>query len=268
MRIVCPKNLLFLFIYLTMFLPLNAQKLKFEGVYSGKKMAIFNPLSNDYIGTCMQRITVNGDIYPINVSSNYLEIDLKRVGVEKDDLFNLVIEHKVDCSPIILNPYDFKSHEKGIIKDLKLHDLTLTWTSEGEITNADYVVEYRYKNRWYPLTNILSKGAGNQFYTFEIPFMVSGKNELRIYKQNLTSPRYYFANWENPEVHYRIASISVSRYIFILKNSNKLPTFYRLRDQHGVIVKSGFGDEINVSNLNSGFYRLDFNDMTTVIIKK
>lgn len=264
-----PKIFLFLSFFMLFTSSIFAQKIKFEGVYGGKKMMIYNPLASDYIGTCIQRITVNGEVYPVNISTNYIELDFTRLGTQKGDFFNLIIDHKQDCKPFIYNPQDFKSSERKNIKTIYYKNGTIHWETVDEIVASDFVIEFQFRGNWYFLDRVESKGAGNQSYNYWIPCGISGENKVRISKTNVANTDFTYVTWENPSFDYQIHSTSVTTKIHVIKGDKNAPIpFYQLVDQHGVTVKTGYDDVINVSYLNSGFYTLYLDNKKISWVKK
>lgn len=244
------------------------QKMKFEGVYSGKKMMIHNPLAPDYIGTCIQRITINGEVYPLNVSTNYMELNLHLVGLRKGDFFNMIIDHKEGCAPFIYNEQDFRSNEKNVIHNVKYDEGVIRWNTVGEVIASDFLIEYFYRDTWNEIGRVESKGAGNQQYLFTVPFRVSGENKFRIHKLNTADDSFDMAYVNDINYNFQVVSTSVTKNIYLTIGIEGVITYYQLVDQHQNIVKNGYGNSINVSNLNSGFYTLYFDNKKVVIVKK
>lgn len=254
-------------VFISFFSGLNAQQTYFEGVYSEKKIIINNPLSADLFGTCIHRITINGEIYPFNISDNYLEVDLSLLSIRKGELFSMTIDHESGCVPIIYNKNDFKFKEGVKFISLKADGNKLSWQSQSEVLLSSLLLELKFRDKWVKIAEISSNGMGNQNYEYIVPFLLSGKNQFRISKSN-TKQYYYFPVIDMTEQHYKIASNSVTKHINIIKNNKPTVTCYELKDLHGVIVKKGIDGTIDVSNLKNGFYKLYFDTKEEVIIKK
>lgn len=245
-----------------------AQQFYFDGVYSGKKMIVNNPLSVDFFGTCIRRISINGEVYPFNISDNYLELDIARVNVRKGELFSLLIEHEVGCQPFIYNKKDFTLKEIIKISNLKFENNKLSWNIQDNMLLSPFILELQFQNKWLKIAEIPSENLGNQSYQYELPFVLSGKNSVRLSKQNTENSTVYFPTKENANQAICLETSYVEKKIAFLKNNAPCVTVYQLNDSNGVTVKSGFGKNIDVTNLKSGFYTLYYDNKKETIVKK
>lgn len=247
---------------------LNAQQFVFDGVYSGKKMILNNPLSSDFFGTCINRITINGEIYPFNISDNYLEVNMAIIGLRKNDFFTMTIDHAANCPVIIYNKEDFMSSEPVKFVQLKINEGKFSWQVQNNILLSPLLLEILFKNKWVKIAEIDSKGLGNQSYEYDLPFALSGKNLFRVSKTNIKNSYTYFPIVNFKEQNCHILSNSVDKNIRFIAHLQPIATFYRLNDINGVTVKEGFGEQIDVTNLKSGFYTLYYDTKKETIIKK
>jgi hypothetical protein len=258
-----------IFAILFSFVEINyAQKEYFDGEYSGEKLIIFNPYTLDYFGTCINRVRINGEIYPLNISDNYLEVDLKRAGVKQGDLFSILIEHELGCTPSIYNKNDFIVNDKVQFENLKVQNNTLTWNVKNNLLLSPILLEMKFRDKWVQIDAITSKGLGNQSYSYTLSFLLSGKNAYRILKPNVKNSFAYFSEYTNDINPITISTSSTSKYIYFIKNKQKTSTFFQLEDSHQVIVKESFGEKIDLTNLKSGFYTLYFDNKKEIILKK
>lgn len=247
---------------------LNAQTINFEGVYSGKKLIIYNPVSSDYLGTCIQRIVVNGDIYPFNISDNYIEVNLSSLDIKNGDFFKMQIETQGDCSPYIYNKSDFKSDEAGIFTNLIFKDNLLTWKTSNEIINSPYILEMKYQSDWVKIAKIESHAPGSQSYTYTLPILLSGDNVFRITKSNTKVQYAYFPILRKPNQNLTLSSTISSRWIYVLKNNVPTSTYFKLVDSNGFVVSQGVSKAIDLSNYKTGFYTLYFDNQQQQILKQ
>lgn len=247
---------------------LNAQQLVFDGFYLDKKMIINNPLSVDFFGTCIHRITINGEIYPINISDNYLEIDLSLIGLRKNDLFTMIIDHEAGCQLIIYNEEDFMSREPIKMVQLNFNDGRFSWQVRNNILLSPLSIEMLFKGKWVEVAKVESKGLGSQSYEYALPFVISGKNIFRVSKTNTKNSFFYFPVVEMKDQKCQVLSTAIEKNIRFIAQLKPISTFYRLNDLNGVTVKEGFGEQIDVTNLKSGFYTLYYDNKTETILKK
>lgn len=247
---------------------IRCQNIYFEGAYWGKKLIINNPASVDFFGTCISEVRVNGEIFPVNISSNYLEIDVSIVGVKKGDLFTITAEHDPGCIPFIYNKNDFVVETKIQFTNLKLEQNILSWEVKGNIILSPMLIEVRYREEWKSIAMVESKGLGNQSYSYNLPFVLSEKNSFRISKTNMSTPPVYFPEKTYPSQHFSISSNAPTKKIYLIKNDEPATTYFQLIDKNSIIVKEGYANQIDVTNLKSGIYTLYYDNQKQQIIKK
>lgn len=253
-----------LFVFLT---SLFAQGLSFDGVYTGKNMVISNPKAGDFFGTCIDRISINGELYPFNISDNILEIDFKRIGLKKNDLFYLTISHSQNCQPIIYNQSDFFPATQAKIEQLKFQDNKLFWIVESEVHLGNFQLELFYRNRWVEIDQITSNGIGKNQYSYSIGSHLTGVNKYRIKKIN-SDEYYYFPTFSTSISPYSLSNTTVSKTISILQNQQKVQAYYELEDLLGNLIKKGRSETIDFSSLKAGYYYLYVDQKKHLIIKK
>lgn len=244
------------------------QYLYFDGVYTGKKMVLNNPLSSDLFGTCIHRITINGEIYPFNISDNYVEVNLAKIGLKEGDIFSVIIDHEATCKPIIYNKDAFYSSEKFEYENLSSTAKSLRWSTKNNLFLSPFIIELKFRNVWVKIAEIESLGLGDQGYELEIPFVLSGESLFRVHKANIKNSYGYFPSIISPNQNIEIESKTVEKRIYFLQNEKLYPTYYQLYDQNDLLVKKGYGKTADVTNLKSGFYTLYYDNKKTIITKK
>jgi len=266
MKKMCRLEFVFLLFFLSLTTAKAQQTSTFDGVATDHKIILINPLSDDLFGTCISRVTINGEIYPLNISQNIVSIDLRVLGIRKGDLFTMQIDHEEDCSPYIYNKSDFRLTENSTISELHIQGKEISWQTQNEIVPGDFQLEIKFNGNWVTIATIAGKGIGSQIYTAELPFVFSGKNYLRLSKTKVKTRYNYFTVFSMPEQHYSVSTTTADKHIYLLKDNKPTKVYFQLKDIHGVIVKSGVHDMIDVSNLKPGFYTL-FLDNHQIVVK-
>jgi hypothetical protein len=75
-----------------------------EGYYEGQNIYLQNPFSEDGITLCADSVSVNGKKTIDKINASAFEVDFSRLDLKIGDRVVLIVYHKVDCLPKILNP--------------------------------------------------------------------------------------------------------------------------------------------------------------------
>ena len=79
-------------------------QLTISGIYSGKNIFVQNPiLDDDSSEFCTDRIVINDLEYAGNYNTAAFEIKLDLLEIELGDSVKIIIYHKKDCKPLVLN---------------------------------------------------------------------------------------------------------------------------------------------------------------------
>jgi hypothetical protein len=267
------KSALFLFVCLLILATssMATTVILLEGNYQGRNIYVQNPFAGSGVGFCVSEVTVNGQVTTDEINSNAFEIDLKNFSLKVGDKLEVKIKHKEDCKPKVLNPEVLKPKSTFEVVSMQMDkDATLKWSAKGETGKLPYVVEQFRWNKWVKVGEVDGVGTDKvNEYSFKVT-PHSGKNQFRVKQVDYTGqPRLsktvdYMSTL--PEVNFTPAK--VSKEIAFVSGSNPTETMYEIYDQYGNVVKKGFGDKIDASNLIKGVYYLNYDNKMGEFIKK
>lgn len=239
-----------------------------EGNYQGKNLYVKNAFAGTGVGFCVFEVTVNGSVTTDEWNSSAFEIDLSILDLELGDQIVVVIKHKDDCpTPKVLNPEVL--NPKSTFKTQSINvssDGLLTWKTTDEAGVLTYVVEQYRWNKWVYVGEV--DGAGRTGKTNSYSFQVtphSGKNKFRVKQVDYTGvPRY------SPAAEFTSTIPVVTGPGSKVDNSITFSseTMYEVYDIHGNIVKKGYSNKIDASNLKKGIYYLNYDNTTIEFMKK
>jgi hypothetical protein len=237
-----------------------------EGNYQGKNLYVQNPFAGSGVGFCVYEVRVNGDVTTDEINSSAFEIDFTNFQFEIGQPVTVEIKHKDDCRPKVLNPEVLKPKSTFEVVSIKVEkDGTLTWTTKNETGKLPYIIEQFRWNKWIKVGEVEGVGTpGEHTYTFKTT-PHSGENQFRVKQIDYTGkPRYSkpvrYRSME-PEITFNPKKVS-KEIIF------SAPTMYEIYDSYGNIVKKGYGDKVDCSNLKKGIYYLNFDNKTDKFVKK
>lgn len=239
-----------------------------NGNYQGKNIFVQNPFSEAGVGFCVYQVTVNDKISTDEINSSAFEIDLANYNLKLGDKVSIKIMHKDGCTPMVLNPEVLRPKSTfDIVKQSVSSDGTYTWTSTNETGELPFVVQEKRWNKWIRVGEVPGIGSpGEHTYSFKV-VPHSGENIYRV-KQTDQTRRSRFS--EN--VSYTNPSIAVVTWTYDKRTDVINMTgssLYEIYDQFGNIVKRGYANNIDVSDLGKGLYYLNYdNKMGDTFIKR
>jgi hypothetical protein len=241
-----------------------AGTIKLEGVYQGKNLYVMNPFASGGVGFCVTKVTVNDQITTDEIGSSAFEIDLSVFEFQKGDKIVVVIEHRDNCTPKILNPEVLKPKSTFEIKTMKINRSTneLEWTTTNEAGSLTFYVEQFRWNKWIRLGTVEGKGSpGENSYSYKV-LVHSGLNKYRVRqrdftgKDNLSRPTPYRS--QKPPVTFEPKKPDD-------KITFSAETLYEIFDMYGVLKKNGYGKVADIKDLPKGDYFLNYDTQTEII---
>ncbi|MCD6065472.1 MAG: hypothetical protein K0S33_298 [Bacteroidetes bacterium] len=237
-----------------------------EGKYQNKNVFVQNGFNNSGVGFCAYEVKVNGQVTSDEVNSSAFEVDLAPYKFSIGDKVSIEIRHKDGCIPKVLNPEVLKPKPTFDILDLTVsNEGILNWTSKNEMGSLPYVVEQYKWNKWVFVGEVNGQGTpATHSYSFKI-IPHSGENKFRLKQTGFGSaPRY-----SNPVT---FNSLMEKPGFQIAKDSKSITfsseTSYEVYDFYGNVVKKGYANNLDISNLNKGKYYLCFDTVVTEIEKR
>jgi len=237
-----------------------------EGNYQGKNIYVQNPFASSGVGFCTYEVRVNGDITTDEINSSAFEIDFTSFQLQIGDPVEVAIKHKDDCRPKVLNPEVLKPKSTFDIVSMKVEkNGVLQWSTRGESGKLPFYIEQFRWNKWIRIGEVNGKGtAGQNDYSFQV-IPHSGDNQFRVKQIDYTGkPRY------SKPVKYRseIEEITFSPVKVSTELSFTSETLFEIYDSFGNIVKKGFANKVDASNLKKGIYYLNYDNKTDKFVKK
>ncbi len=239
-----------------------------EGNYQGENLYIKNPYAGTGVGFCVFEVTVNGSVTTDEWNSSAFEIDLSIHDLDLGDQVVVVIKHKDDCpTPKVLNPEVLNPKSTFKISSISVSsDGTLKWSASDEAGVLTFVVEQYRWSKWVYVGEV--EGAGRTGVTNSYSFKVtphSGENKFRVKQLDYTGvPRY------SPTASYtsNVSTVTWGPTKVTSSVDFSADTMYEVYDIHGNIVKKGYSNKIDATNLKKGLYYLNYDNSTTEFMKK
>lgn len=236
-----------------------------SGIYQGKDLYVKNPFSAYGVGFCVFEVLVNGEVTSDEVNSSAFAIDLSVFGLEKGDPVEVVIRSKEGCTPYVINEDAIAPSSTYEVVSNKLQGTQLMWTTKGESGSLAFVLEQFKWNKWVEVGAVDGTGnAEGANYSVEVPTH-AGKNIFRL--KQVDSNGVNYSDSMEYEVETSRVELMETKVFEEIRFSSSTP--YELYDEYGVLVAEGAADRLNVAELPSGRYFLNFSDQFgQVVIKK
>lgn len=244
--------------------------LSIEGTYQGKNLYVQNPMDDDGFGYCATKVTVNGDIMPGGTSMGAFEIDFANFNIAIGEPVFIVIEHNDGCKPKILNPEVLLPRSTFVVTTINVTNTgKFTWQTTGEQGKLPYIVEQYRWNKWVTVGEVQGKGTqGTNSYEFTVS-PHSGENTVRVVQidHSGTKRTSKDVKFESSVPVVTKSPAKVKDIINFTANGAAVETRYEIYDAYGNIVKKGVGSSVNCSNLLSGAYYINFDNVNEKFIK-
>jgi len=245
---------------------MNAGVIVLEGHYQGKNIYVQNPFAGSGVGFCTFEVTVNGNVTTDEVNSSAFEIDFTTQQLSVGDPLIVKIKHKDDCKPKVLNPEVLKPKSTFEIVSMKIEkEGTFNWTSKGETGKLAFIVEQYRWNKWIKVGEVDGVGSSTEnTYSFKVT-PHSGENKFRVKQVDYSGkPRYS----QTSRFVSTTGEVTFSPIKAKVDVNFTGETLFEIFDSYGNIVKKGFGEKADVSNLKKGIYYLNYDNKTETFVKK
>lgn len=245
---------------------IKGESLVVNGIYQGKDLYVKNPFATDGVGFCVYEVYVNGELTRDEINSSAFAIDFNILGIAPGTPIEVILKHKSGCEPLILNPESIKPHSTFEITDISVDNNTLTWTAKNESGSLPFIVEQFRWNKWVKAGEVQGDGTADETtYKFKLsPYF--GENKVRIKQVDYTDkPKYSQSITYNPKTR---------KITFEPKKPEDEINFsgltrYEIFDQYGSLVKTGYAQTVDVSDLNpDGVYYLNYDNSFGETFKK
>lgn len=234
-----------------------------QGAYQGKNLYVQNPFTSNLREFCATEVLVNEVKVLTDIKSSAFEIDLS--SLEMNESVNVVITHKEDCKPKILNPQVIRLSNSFQFSTISIQNDVISWVTKGEKIGDKLVLEQFLYNNWLPVREFSAKGSStlNNYTTDQ--HHTSGLNKYRVKYIEKGGNTIYSNVVEHssnlPEVTFYPKR--VSNKIYLSRN-----TEYEIIDGYGNVISKGSGKEIPCESLHEGVYYLNVDNKTEKFLKK
>jgi len=241
-------NLLFLLLMLP-FLGMASQVIVLEGNYQMRNIYVSNKILATGVGYCITNVMVNGEVSTDEINSEAFEIDLTLFNFNLGDPITVEIHFRDGCEPDIINPLALKPQATFKTDAIVFNDGVLNWTASNETGSLPYRIQQFKWNKWVTVGEVEGVGSfGTNEYKFKVN-AITGKNRFRVIQKSgdgrtKVSPEVVFDSPETAvtfEYDKKLESVVFSR-----------ETSFEVYDAYGRIIKRGFANLINVTDLEKG----------------
>ncbi len=243
-----------------------------EGHYQGKKLYVQSPANEDGFGFCINKVTLNGDVIPVDIYASAFQIDLSEYDIEIGQEVIIVFEHDEGCRPKLLNPEVLRPASTFVLQEIACTpDGVLTWSTTDESGKLNYLIEQYKWNKWVVIGEVSGTGLPElSNYTFNV-LPHSGENTIRVSQiDNTSKKRVSQSVTFNSKVsgEPKLNVIKDTKVIEFLVDGKTAKTKYEIFDAYGNIVKKGFNSSVSYANLQPGVYHINYDNKNDRIIVK
>ncbi len=258
------KKHLLLFASFCVFLSAFAGEIELKGNYYGFNLNVLNPSSGN--GFCVTQVLVNNKPTNDEINSNAFEIDLSQLNLKIGDPVDVIIKHKDDCTPVVVNPKALQVNENFYFLSVKIDKSgKLIWYAKGELTDDPFIVEQYRWNKWIKVGEVGSSDTVHKGqYEFEFNQNI-GLNQLRVVRNDANdNPVYTKAvkfTSKNPEITLESSKVS-DKLVFSAESQ------YEIFDLKGNFITEGLAKEVDITDIEKGKYWLNFDNKSVNFVKK
>jgi len=266
------KKAIFVFCFVCFCLFSKAGIIILEFKYSGKNIYVQNPFAGNGVGSCTEKVLVNGKETNDSIIAPAFEINLGIYGFKKGDSVNVKIYHKDDCKPKILNTGGTPKNPFQIVSAKIVSDsFFIKACQDTEQLENKFILEQFRWNKWVKWDSLTFSGKNDTVeFVFNIKkYIHTGKNQFRIKWVDYTGqPRYskgvYLETKEEKDFF-------VDKGHHGYYDTNPIPfkreTYYELYDKFGKLVLKGYGKSFYINQFPVDVYYLNYDNKTTEIIR-
>jgi len=225
-------------------------------------------MGTDKTSFCAGKILINGKYFPFE-NGSAVEIKLSSLNLLFGDTLHIVIEHRKECKPKVLNPEKVcgPSHIDRHSDFRALNDSILTLSNS--IPGKKYRLQQFKWNRWIGLDtlNAVSNSDSSNCSINIKKYLHSGTNQFRI--KTLGSPETYsrtVAIKQKDEKDFMPFKSSSQTYYFTNPVEFKRATYYEVYDSYGNLVLKGYGKSFYINKLPKGLYYINYDNQTSELI--
>jgi hypothetical protein len=261
------RRLVLLIAVVIMMIPVTALagEIVLNGNYYGNNLVVINPSFGN--GFCVTEVMVNNKATLDEINSNSFEIDFSLLNFKTGDPITVIIRYHDGCIPKVINPQALRGDQYFAFTYIKIdRSGKLNWSVKGDLGDDPFIIEQFRWNKWSQVGEVgVSDTSHGSMYSFE-PVFHSGINQFRILRIDAYGNPVYSktAKFNNVRaIPAELESAKVTEKIVF-----SLETMYELFDEKGNFLTSGFGKEIDITDLEKGKYFLNYDIKSVTITKK
>jgi len=231
-----------------------------EGSYQERNVFVINSISGSGVGYCTYEVRVNGEVTTDNINSSAFEIDLEHYEFKPGAPVFIEIRYKEGCSPKVVNPNVLLPKPSFKCENITINEAgELKWSTTGETGSLPFIVQQFKWNKWISITEVAGNGSiEKNNYEAEVE-LVSGLNRVRVIQKGFNGEKVVS---QEAKVSSNAAAVTWE----YSKRDQKIvfdrETAYELYDRYGRLKKRGFGEVMDVSNMEAENYWLSYDSMT------
>lgn len=255
------KNLTLSLFIISVFVSFAQASLTVEGTYQGKNIYVQNPYNDDTESYCVTEVRVNGEDLGANINSAAFEIKLNRLGLELGDPVKIEISHHDDCRPKILGNSLTHVNRTLRIEPASLKNGILRWKEDTDLRS--YRIEQYRWNKWVKVDVTINNPDDEGYYSAVLDGdLHSGTNTFRVAAENGNGIKAFSNNLT--------AQSPAEPVTYEVRKDEQLLVFsaetkYELFDATGELAQVGKSTQIDLSDLSSGDYYLNFDNYNSKI---
>jgi len=237
-----------------------------EGKYQNENLYVLNGATENGVGFCAFQVSINGRVTTDEVTSSSFEIDFSQFNILPGTPVVVKIDHKDDCSPVVVNPQVLQPRPTFEVTDIHIDkNEVLKWTTTNENGSLPYIVEQFRWHKWVNIGEVKGNGKeGTHTYYYKLA-PHSGENKFRV--KQIGSGEI---SKKSPSITY-ISSVALPTYV-ISRDFNSISfsdeTLFQIYDSFGNLKKQGFGKNISMGNLKKGTYFICYDNVVLEFKKK
>lgn len=234
-------------------------EIKLNGIYQGENIFVMNPFASSGVGFCVYEVRINGEMSTDEINSSAFEIDLSLYSLTLGDKISIIIKHKDNCTPKILNPEVLKPKSTYKLGKIAIdQNGTITWTTTNEAGALDFIVEQYRWNKWVRVGKIKGKGTPKANNYSVKTNAHSGQNKYRIKQIDYTKKANYSKDVLLRSMKQPVTTNAKGRVKDKITFSEA--TMWEIYDNYGNRKLNGISNEVDVSKLEKGTYFLNFDN--------
>jgi len=266
------KKLLTFVLFLSIVFQGFAKEIVISGYYQGENLLIINPFDTYGQSFCIEEISVNGQKSGDEINSSAFELNLAVYQLRKGDTLCVIIKHKEECSPKVLNEEILRPISSFVITSIVIDkEGLLKWSTIEENGKLPFYVEQFRWGRWIKIGEFPGSGTPKPheyaLHLYEETEYIrphAEKNRYRVKQIDYRGKSRFSLETNYAPVGQQKVSIDKD------KSTKKIFAFtaftsFEVISETGDVIKTGYSDKADLSTLKKGKYFLNYDASTQKI---